>query len=249
MRILVAIKRVIDPYVNIRVKTDESGVETANVKMSLDPFDAIAIEAAIRLREQNIADEIIAISIGVPACQEIIRNALALGADRGILVNHPEPLEPLNIAKCLQAIVAKESPNLVILGKQSIDGDNNQTGQMLAGLLQWSQGTFVSQLTMMDEKVEVVREVDGGLETLVLSLPAVITTDLRLNEPRYATLPNIMKSKQKRIDELTIDELGLDLKPRSQILKVESPKIREAGVILENVQQLVKRLREQDQVI
>jgi len=249
MKILVAVKRVIDPYVNIRVKADGSGVETANVKMSMDPFDAIAVEEAIRLREQGIAKEVIVVSIGVAACQDIIRTALALGADRGIFIPYADPLEPLNIAKLLQACVGRESPDLVIMGKQSIDEDNNQTGQMLAGLLGWPQGTFTSKLKVLENKVEVTREIDGGLEILSLCLPAVITTDLRLNEPRYATLPNIMRAKQKTITTMTVEALAVTLKPHVQTIKVEPPQGREAGVMVEDVPTLVALLHEQEQLI
>lgn len=249
MKVLVAVKRVVDPYVNIRIQADGSGVETANVKMSIDPFDAIAVEEAVRLREQGIAGEIIVVSIGVTACQDIIRAALASGADRGIFIPCSDRLSPLNIAKLLQTCVCKESIDLVIMGKQSIDEDNNQTGQILAGLLAWPQGTFASKLQVLDNKVEVTREVDGGLEILLLNLPAVITTDLRLNEPRYASLPNIMKARQKTITTITIEELGVMLKSHVQTLKVEPPETRAPGVIVDSVSELVKLLHEQERLI
>ena len=244
-----AVKRVIDPYVNVRVKPDGTGVETANVKMSIDPFDAIAVEAAIRLREQGIASEIIVVSIGVTACQDIIRTALALGADRGIFIPCSDPLVPLNVAKLLQACVCHVSPDLIIMGKQSIDEDNNQTGQMLAGLLAWPQGTFASTLQVVDNRIEVTREVDTGLEIVSLRLPAVITTDLRLNEPRYATLPNIMQAKRKTITTMTVAELGVILKTHVQTLKVAPPPVRAPGIMVDSARELVKLLREQEQLI
>lgn len=250
MKILVAVKRVIDPYVRIRVKSDQSGVETNNVKMSMNPFDEIAVEEAVRLKEANIAKEVVLVSIGTNVAQETIRAGLALGADRGILVETTQAeLEPLNIAKILKAIVNKESPDLVILGKQAIDGDNNQTGQMLAALLNWPQGTFASKLSIQNNQAEVVREVDGGLETLSIQLPAVITTDLRLNEPRYASLPNIMKAKQKPIAVFKVDDLDVAIKNHLEILNVKAPPERTAGVKVENAKELIKKLREEAKVI
>jgi electron transfer flavoprotein beta subunit len=249
MKVLVAVKRVIDANVKVRVKADQTGVETANVKMSMNPFDEIAIEEAIRLKEAGTAEEIVAISMGPQGCQETIRTALAMGADRGIHVLTDEPLEPLAVAKLLKAVVEKESPDMVILGKQAIDDDCNQTGQMLAALLGWSQGTFASKITVADGRVDVTREVDGGLESLSLKAPAVITTDLRLNEPRYASLPNIMKAKKKPIDQLSPDELGVDVAPRLTILKVTEPPKRQAGTMVASVAELVDKLRTEAKVI
>ena len=249
MKVLVAVKRVVDFNVKIRVKSDATGVETANVKMSMNPFDEIAVEEGVRMREAGTAEELIAVSLGTQACQETIRTALAMGADRGILVETEATLEPLAIAKCLKAIADKESPELIILGKQAIDGDNNQTGQMLAALLGWGQGTFASNIELVDDKAQVMREVDGGLETVSLSLPAVVTTDLRLNEPRYASLPNIMKAKKKTIDVMTPEDLGVDVTPRTEILKVEEPKGRDAGVIVADAAELVKKLQSEAKVI
>ncbi len=250
MKILVAVKRVIDPYVRIRVKSDQTGVETNNVKMSMNPFDEIAVEEAVRLKEANIAKEIVLVSIGTTASQETIRAGLALGADRGILIeSNQTELEPLNIAKVLKAIVKKESPDLVILGKQAIDGDNNQTGQMLAALLNWPQGTFASKLTIENNQATVIREIDGGLETVSISLPAVVTTDLRLNDPRYASLPNIMKAKQKPIAIIKLDELGVSIKQHLSTLNVKAPAERTAGIKVENAKELIKKLREEAKVI
>ncbi len=242
MKVLVAVKRVIDAYVNIRVKTDHSGVETANVKMSMNPFDEIAVEQAIRLKEQGIANEVVVVSIGDTTCQETLRTALALGADRAILIEAENHLAPLTVAKILTKIVAKEAPQLVILGKQSIDSDNNQVPQMLAGLLNWPQGTFISKLTLHDNSAEVVREIDGGLETLQLMLPAVLSTDLRLNEPRYASLPNIMKAKRKPLEIIPASELGVSVDQNVQTLKVMPPKARQAGIKVESVTELVEKL-------
>src|SRR5258706_557692 len=242
MKILVAVKRVVDFNVKVRVKADGSGVETANVKMSMKPFDEIAVEEAIRLKEAGIASEIVAVSCGVQACQETLRTALALGADRAILVETGVELQPLAVAKLLRAIVQKENPQLVILGKQAIDDDCNQTGQMLAALLGWSQATFASKVKISDGKAEVTREVDGGLETLSIKMPAVVTTDLRLNEPRYVTLPNIMKAKKKPLDTLKPDVLGVEVAPRLATLKVEEPPNRKAGTkdqLAENIAPLV----------
>jgi len=249
MKILVAVKRVVDFTVQIRVKADQSGVETANVKMSMNPFDEIAIEEAVRLKEKGIATEVIAVSIGNQTCQETLRTALAMGADRAILVETETEIQPLASAKVLKAITLKENPQLIILGKQAIDSDNNQTGQMLAGLLAWPQGTFASKVIIENNHVRVTREIDGGLETLLLKLPAVITTDLRLNEPRYLSLPNIMQSKRKPIDRIPIQELSVDTQPRLQTLKVTAPEKRRAGVKVENVHELVQRLKQEAQVI
>jgi electron transfer flavoprotein beta subunit len=249
MKILVPVKRVVDFNVKVRVKADGSGVETANVKMSMNPFDEIAVEEAIRLKEAGVATEIIAVSCGVVACQETLRTALALGADRAILVETEVELQPLAVAKLLRAIVQKESPQLVILGKQAIDDDCNQTGQMLAALLGWSQATFASKLKPGDGKAEVTREVDGGLETISVKLPAVVTADLRLNEPRYVTLPNIMKAKKKPFETLKPDSLGVDVAPRLATLKVEEPPKRKAGVKLPDAKTLVAKLRNEAKVI
>ena len=249
MRVLVAVKRVVDFNVKVRVKADQTGVETANIKMSMNPFDEIGIEEALRLREAGTADEVIAVSLGVQQCQETIRTALAMGADRGVHVLSDAELQPLAVAKLLQAVVAREDPDLVILGKQAIDDDCNQTGQMLAALMGWPQGTFASKLTISDGKIEVTREVDGGLQTLALDLPAVITTDLRLNEPRYASLPNIMKAKKKPIEQLTPDQLGVDVAPRLETLAVVEPPKRASGVKVDSVAALVDRLRNEAKVI
>ena len=249
MKVLVAVKRVIDYNVKIRVKSDKSGVETANAKMSMNPFDEIGIEEGVRLREAGTAEELIALSVGVQQCQETIRTALAMGADRGILIVTEAELEPLAIAKLMAAVVEKEKPDLVILGKQAIDDDCNQTGQMLAALLGWSQGTFASSVTLNGERAEVVREVDGGLETIDIAMPAVVTTDLRLNTPRYASLPNIMKAKKKPIDTFTPDDLGVDVSPRLTTIDVIEPEGRQAGVIVEDVGQLVDKLRNEAKVI
>ena len=243
-KILISIKRVIDFNVKVRVKPDASGVDTANVKMSMNPFDAIAVEEAVRLKEKGIATEVVAVSCGGPACQETLRTALALGADRAILVQTDAELQPLAVAKLLRAVVQKESPQLVILGKQAIDDDANQTGQMLAALLDWPQATFASKVDIADGKAIVKREVDGGLETVEVTLPAVITTDLRLNEPRYASLPNIMKAKKKPIDKRPLASLGLDLAPRLEILKMADPPHRKAGAKVASVQDLVKNLKQ-----
>lgn len=249
MKILVAVKRVIDANVKVRVKTDNSGVETANVKMAMNPFDEIGVEEAIRLKEAGTAQEIVAVSLGIQQCQETIRTALAMGADRGIHVVTDAPLEPLAVAKLLKAVIEKESPNLVILGKQAIDDDNNQTGQMLAALLGWPQGTFASKLVIDDGKMDVTREVDGGLETVSLKLPTVITTDLRLNEPRYASLPNIMKAKKKPIEALKPEDLGVDVAAHVVTLHVEEPPKREAGVMVESAVELVEKLKNEAKVI
>jgi len=249
MKVLVAVKRVVDYNVKIRVKADGSGVETANVKMSMNPFDEIAVEEAIRLKEKGGATEIIAVSMGPLQCQETIRTALAMGADRGILVQTDAELQPLAVAKLLKAIVDKEQPKLVIVGKQAIDDDCNQTGQMLAALLGWSQGTFASKVAPNGDMAEVTREVDGGLETVSLKLPAVVTTDLRLNEPRYASLPNIMKAKKKPIETLTPEALGVDPAPRLTTLKVVEPEKRKGGAKVADVAALVDKLKNEAKVI
>ncbi|MDE0256712.1 MAG: electron transfer flavoprotein subunit beta/FixA family protein [Rhodospirillaceae bacterium] len=249
MKVLVAVKRVIDYNVKVRVKSDGSGVELANVKMSMNPFDEIGVEEAVRMKEAGAASEIVAISLGVQQCQETIRTALAMGADRGIHVVTDDPLEPLAVAKLIAAAVAKENPDMVILGKQAIDDDANQTGQMLAALLGWPQATFASEVTAENGGLTVTREVDGGLETIKTSLPAVVTTDLRLNEPRYASLPNIMKAKKKPIDRLTPEELGVDTAPRLEVLSVVEPEKRAGGVKVESVAELVGKLQNEAKVI
>jgi electron transfer flavoprotein beta subunit len=249
MKVLIAVKRVIDYNVKIRVKSDKSGVETANVKMSMNPFDEIAVEEAVRLKEAGTASEIIVISMGTAQSSETIRTALAMGVDRGILVETNTELQPLAVAKLLKAIVDKETPEIVIVGKQAIDDDSNQTGQMLAALLGWPQGTFASKLELADGKARVVREVDGGLESISINLPAVITTDLRLNEPRYASLPNIMKAKKKPIDTMTPDELGVDVTPRLKIINVVEPPKRAAGEIVADAASLVDKLRNEVKII
>jgi electron transfer flavoprotein beta subunit len=249
MKVLVAVKRVIDYNVKIRVKADKTGVETANVKMSMNPFDEIAVEEAIRLKEAAKVTEIVAVSMGPTQCQETIRTALAMGADRGIHVLTDQVLEPLAVAKLLKAIIAKEAPQLVILGKQAIDDDCNQTGQMLAALLNWPQATFASKLQLEAESAKVTREVDGGLEIIEVKLPAVMTTDLRLNEPRYASLPNIMKAKKKAIDQVTPEALGVDIAPHLTILQVSEPQKRQGGKKLGSVEELVDKLMHEAQVI
>jgi electron transfer flavoprotein beta subunit len=249
MKILVAVKRVVDYKTHIRIKTDHTGIETANVKMAMNPFDEIAVEEALRLKEKGIANEVVVISIGVNQCQETLRTALAMGADRGILVQTEIPIQALAAAKILQEIVLKETPRLVILGKQAIDDDNNQTGQMLAGLLGWPQGTFASKLDFDVEKIKVIREVDGGLETLALNLPAVITTDLRLNEPRYISLPNIVQAKRKAIDIIPLADLAVDTKPRLQILTVTAPPKRKPGVKVSSVAELIDKLKNEARVL
>ena len=249
MKILVAVKRVVDYNVKVRAKADGSGVETANVKMSMNPFDEIAVEEAVRLQEAGKAGEIVAVSLGVAACQDTIRTALAMGADRGILVETDTELQPLAVAKLLKAIVEKEKPDLVILGKQAIDDDANQTGQMLAALLGWPQGTFASKVEIGGAGIEVTREVDGGLETVALKLPAVVTTDLRLNEPRFVKLPNIMKAKKKPLDVLKPADLGVDVVPRLITLKVQEPPKRQAGIKVDTIAALVDKLRNEAHVI
>ncbi|WP_101759440.1 electron transfer flavoprotein subunit beta/FixA family protein [Oceanicoccus sp. KOV_DT_Chl] len=249
MKVLVAVKRVADANVKVRPKSDGSGADLNNVKMAINPFCEIAVEEAVRLKEAGIATEIIAVSMGTKSCQEQIRTALALGADRGIQVETDAELQPLAVAKLLKAIVDKEQPELIILGKQSIDGDNNQTGQMLAALAGFPQGTFASEVVVADGKVNVTREIDGGLQTVALTLPAVVTTDLRLNEPRYASLPNIMKAKKKPLDVMTPEELGVDAAPRIKSVKVEPPAERAAGIKVASVAELVEKLKNEAKVI
>jgi electron transfer flavoprotein beta subunit len=249
MKLLVPVKRVVDANVKVRVKSDGTGVELASVKMAMNPFDEIAVEEAIRLKEAGVATEIVAVSCGTQACQETLRTALALGADRAILVETDAELQPLAVAKLLKAIVAKESPQLVVMGKQAIDDDNNQTGQMLAALLGWPQATFASKVKIETGGAQVTREVDGGLETVSIKLPAVVTTDLRLNEPRYVTLPNIMKAKKKPLEALKPDALGVDVAPRLATLKVEEPPKRKAGVKVPDAKALVEKLKNEAKVI
>lgn len=249
MKVLVAVKRVADANVKVRAKADGSGADLANVKMAINPFCEIAVEEAVRLKEKGVATEIVAVSIGDKSCQEQIRTALALGADRGIQVEAEGEVESLAVAKLLKALVEKESADLVILGKQSIDGDNNQTGQMLGALANMPQGTFASELTVEDGKAVVTREIDGGLQTVSLQLPAIVTTDLRLNEPRYASLPNIMKAKKKPLDVINPADLGVDIAPRLKTLKVEPPAERQAGIKVETVEELVDKLKNEAKVI
>jgi len=249
MKILVAVKRVVDYNVKIRVKSDNTGVELANVKMSMNPFDEIAVEEALRLKEAGKAEEVVVASIGPQAAQETIRTALAMGADRGILVKTDDEVEPLGVAKVLKAVAEEEKPDLIIVGKQAIDDDSNQTGQMLSALLGWSQGTFASEVDLGEGSVKVTREIDGGLQTVDLKMPAVVTTDLRLNEPRYASLPNIMKAKKKPIDQKEIADLGVDVAPRLSTLKVEEPAQRQAGIMVESVEELVSKLKNEAGVI
>lgn len=249
MKVLVPVKRVVDYNVKVRVKSDGSGVDIANVKMSMNPFDEIAVEEATRLKEAGVVTEVIAVSCGVAQCQETLRTAMAIGADRGILVESDAELQPLAVAKLLKALADKEQPQLIILGKQAIDDDCNQTGQMLAALLGWPQATFASKVTVADGKATVTREVDGGLETLSLTLPAIITTDLRLNEPRYVTLPNIMKAKKKQLDNVKPADLGVDVASRVKTLKVTEPAKRSAGIKVPDVATLVAKLRNEAKVI
>ena len=249
MKILVPVKRVVDYNVKVRVKNDNSGVELDNVKMSMNPFDEIAVEEALRLKEKGIATEVIAISIGVSQVQETIRNALAMGADSGIFVEVNETLEPLNIAKIISSISKKENIDLMILGKQAIDDDMNATSQMVAALLNWPQATFASKIEIIDKVAKVSREVDGGIENIEVNLPAVISTDLRLNEPRYASLPNIMKAKKKPINEIKVDDLKIDIKQRLDILKVEEPSKRQSGIMVKTIQELVDKLKNEAKVI
>lgn len=249
MKILIPVKRVVDYNVKVRAKADGSNVDIDNVKKSINPFCEIAVEEAVRLKEKGVASELIAVSIGASQCQEQIRTALALGVDRGILVETDTELEPLAIAKCLKEIVEREKPDIVLLGKQSIDGDNNQTGQMLAALCGWSQATFASEVVVEDGKAKVTREIDGGLQTLEITLPAVITTDLRLNEPRYAALPNIMKAKRKPLDTIPVADLGVDPAPRVTLVSVEPPAERSAGIKVDSVEALVDKLKNEAKVI
>jgi len=249
MKILVPVKRVVDYNVKIRVKPDGSGVELANVKMSMNPFDEIAVEEAIRLKEKGVADEIVVVSIGPQQAQETIRTGLAMGADRGILVKTDATVEPLAVAKILKEVIGREEPGLVIMGKQAIDDDSNQTGQMLAALLGWAQGTFASKIEIADGKVDVTREIDGGLQTVTLDMPAIITTDLRLNEPRYASLPNIMKAKKKPLDETAPEDLGVDVAQRLKVLSTAEPPKREAGVKVGSTAELVEKLKNEAGVI
>ena len=249
MKVLVPVKRVVDYNVKVRVKADETDVDLANVKMSMNPFDEIAVEEAVRLKEKGIVTEVVAVSCGPTACQDTLRSAMAMGADRGILVESNAELQPLAVAKLLKAVCEKESPSLVICGKQAIDDDSNQTGQMLAALMDWPQATFASKVELAGDKVTVTREIDGGLETLAMSLPAVVTTDLRLNEPRYATLPNIMKAKKKPLDTLAADSLGVDIAPRLKTIKVSEPPKRAGGVKVADVADLLNKLRHEAKVI
>lgn len=249
IKVLVPVKRVVDYNVKVQVKADGSDVDIANAKMSMNPFDEIAVEEAVRLKEAGTVQEVVVVSIGVTKCEDVLRTAIAMGADRAILISTEVEIQPLAAAKLLQKIVEKETPDLVVMGKQAIDDDSNQTGQMLAGLLGWGQGTFASKVVLADGQVDVTREVDGGLMTVKLKLPAVITTDLRLNEPRYVALPNIMQARSKPMDTLTAEELGVDITPRLQTLKVEDPPKRTAGVKVETVEELVDKLRNEAKVI
>jgi electron transfer flavoprotein beta subunit len=249
MKVLVAVKRVVDYNVKVRVKSDNTGVDIANVKMSMNPFDEIAIEEAVRLKEKGVVTEVVAVSCGILQCQETLRTAMAIGADRAILVETAEELQPLAVAKLLKALVDKEQPSMVILGKQAIDDDCNQTGQMLAALTNWPQATFASKVEIADGKAQVTREVDGGLETLAVTLPAVVTTDLRLNEPRYVTLPNIMKAKKKQLDIFKPEDLAVDVAPRIKTLKVSEPPQRKAGIKVPDVATLVSKLKNEAKVL
>ena len=249
MKILVPVKRVVDFNVKIKVKSDNSGVDLENTKMSMNPFDEIAVEEAVKLKEKKICDEIIAISIGSAKSEETLRTALAIGADKGILIETEEEVQPLEVAKILKEIIKKNNPDLVLMGKQAIDDDSNQTGQMLAALLGWPQGTFASKLEINGKKINVTREIDGGLETLGMELPAIVTTDLRLNEPRYASLPNIMKAKQKPIEKITPGDLNIEIKQRLKTLKVTEPPKKEAGIKVDSVQELISKLHEKEKVI
>jgi len=249
MKILVPVKRVVDYNVKIKIKSDNSGVDLENVKMAMNPFDEIAVEEAVRLKEKKLCDEIIAISIGSLKSEETIRTALAMGADKGILVETSEDVQPLEVAKILNEIIKKNNPDLVLMGKQAIDDDSNQTGQMLAALLGWPQGTFASKLEINKQEINVTREIDGGLETLSIKIPAVVTTDLRLNEPRYASLPNIMKAKQKPIERIKSNDLGVDIKQRIKILEITEPPKKKAGIKVKSVEELVSRLHNDEKVI
>lgn len=249
MKVLVTVKRVIDPYVKVRVKSDGSGVETANIKMTMNPFCEIAVEQAVRMKEAGVVTEIVVVSIGAPQSQETLRTAMAMGADRGILVDAGVDVQPLAVAKLVKAIIEKEQPKLVITGKQAIDDDSNQTGQMISALLNWPQATFISNIEVKGDSADVTREVDGGLEKLTIKLPAVVTTDLRLNEPRYVTLPNIMKAKKKPLEVLKPDALGVDITPRLTTIKVEEPAKRSAGTKVADVKELVAKLKNEARVI
>ena len=249
MKILVPVKRVIDYNVKVRVKPDQSGVELANVKMAMNPFDEIAVEQALRIKEAGQAEEVVLVSVGPQQSQETIRTGLAMGADRGIHIEAGQDVEPLAVAKLLTAVVGKENPSLVLCGKQAIDDDSNQTAQMLSALLGWSQATFASGVELAGDKANIIREVDGGLEHIEVSMPAVISVDLRLNEPRYASLPNIMKAKKKPIDSLSVDELGVDISPRLTVLKVKEPEARQAGIKVESISELVDKLKNEAKVI
>jgi electron transfer flavoprotein beta subunit len=249
MKILVPVKRVVDYNVKIKVKSDNSGVDLENTKMSMNPFDEIAVEEAVRLKEKKICDEIIAVSIGSAKSEETLRTALAVGADKGILIETEEEVQPLEVAKILKEIIKKNNPDLVLMGKQAIDDDSNQTGQMLAALVGWPQGTFTSKLEINGKKINITREIDGGLETLGMELPAIVTTDLRLNEPRYASLPNIMKAKQKPIEKTTPGDLNIEIKQRLKTLKVTEPPKKESGIKVDSVQELISKLHEKEKVI
>ena len=249
MKVLVTVKRVIDPYVKVRVKSDGTGVETANIKMTMNPFCEIAVEQAVRMKEAGVVTEIVVVSIGVPQSQETLRTAMAMGADRGILVEAPAGVEPLAVAKLVKAVVDKEQPRLVITGKQAIDDDSNQTGQMISALLGWPQATFISNITVNGDTAEVTREIDGGLEKLTIKMPAVVTADLRLNEPRYVTLPNIMKAKKKPLEVIKPEALGVDIAPRLKTLKVEEPAKRSSGVKVADVKELIAKLKNEARVI
>ena len=249
MKILVPVKRVVDYNVKIKIKSDNSGVDLENTKMSMNPFDEIAVEEAVRLKEKKICDEIIAVSIGSAKSEETLRTALAVGADKGILIETEEEVQPLEVAKILKEIIKKNNPDLVLMGKQAIDDDSNQTGQMLAALVGWPQGTFTSKLEINGKKINVTREIDGGLETLGMELPAIVTTDLRLNEPRYASLPNIMKAKQKPIEKTTPGDLNIEIKQRLKTLKVTEPPKKESGIKVDSVQELISKLHEKEKVI
>ena len=249
MKVLVPVKRVVDYNVKVRVKADETDVDLANVKMSMNPFDEIAVEEAVRLKEKGLVSEVVAVSCGPAACQDTLRSAMAMGADRGILIESNIELQPLAVAKLLKAVCEKEGPSLLICGKQAIDDDSNQTGQMLAALMDWPQATFASKVELSGDNVTVTREIDGGLETLAMSLPAVVTTDLRLNEPRYATLPNIMKAKKKPMETISADSLGIDIAPRLKTVKVSEPPKRAGGVKVADVADLLNKLRNEAKVI
>jgi electron transfer flavoprotein beta subunit len=249
MKVLVTVKRVIDPYVKVRVKSDGSGVETANIKMTMNPFCEIAVEQAVRMKEAGVVSEIVVVSVGATQSQETLRTAMAMGADRGVLVEAPADVQPLAVAKLVKAVIEKEQPKLVITGKQAIDDDSNQTGQMISALLNWPQATFISSIEIKGDSADVTREIDGGLEKLTIKLPAVVTTDLRLNEPRYVTLPNIMKAKKKPLEVLKPDALGVDITPRLTTIKVEEPAKRSAGTKVADVKELVAKLKNEARVI